>query len=342
MFPAEHGYRWPAEWEPHAATWLSWPHNRKTWPNCLAEAQQQYSEMARTIAMFEPVNLLVCDAHREQAESFLGGVPGIEFHAIATNDAWIRDHGPCFLTPDKAGLPPAMIHWKYNAWGNRYPHFDQDAQVPENIAAATGHRLFTAKIVLEGGAIDGNGGGVLLKTDSCPLHQNRNPDLTAADFEQIAADWLGSPHVIWLTGEVPGDDTDSHIDQIARFADAKTVLLVNHPENNMAQENERRISEFARSHDVDLTAIQLPSPNITSSTNADNGQRPLPASYANFYILNGAVIVPVFQDPADDEACEIIASVFPDRELIQQPSDALIVGLGSVHCLTQQEPLSLL
>ncbi|MDG2381752.1 MAG: agmatine deiminase family protein [Pirellulaceae bacterium] len=334
--PVSLGYRWPAEWEPHQATWLAWPHNAETWPGCLEAAQRQFAELVNSIAQFEPVRLLVGEGESlRTAERMLSGISNTQFHQIATNDAWIRDHGPTFLSADQIEREAAIIDWKFNAWGNKYAPFDRDDSVPRRIGELTGKRRFSADIVLEGGAIDGNGTGLLLTTDRCLLNPNRNPKLDRQQLESWLARWLGTKKVIWLAGEIPGDDTDGHIDQIARFIDRTTVILADRPEHPMAQQNQARLRQISEELQIELKTKTLPMPAARW-----NGSQRLPTSYINFYITNQAVIVPTFDDPADSVACECLQDSFPNRKIVPQAADILVAGLGAIHCLTQQEPVS--
>ncbi len=329
--PRQLGYRWPAEWEPHRATWLVWPRNPDTWPGGLDAARRQFAHFATTVARFEPVQLLVePGAVWESAEQILGNHPQIQWHAIATNDSWIRDHGPTFLGSDHS-LPNALVDWGYNAWGNKYPPFDLDNAVPQRIATITGRRRFVADMVLEGGSVDGNGEGILLTTESCLLHPGRNPHLDRATIEQRLRDLLCVQQIIWLTGEIPGDDTDGHIDQIARFINPTTVVAVEDPDGRMFAENHTRLTARDGHPPLEVLPLPWPSPKY-------HGDQRLPTSYANFYIVNGGVIVPTFEDPCDQAACELLAHCFPDREIVPLPATALALGLGAFHCLSQQEP----
>jgi len=232
--PAALGYRWPAEWEPHAATWLSWPHNVETWPGMFDRIPARFTAFVQAIAEFEPVHVLAGGAGpRGDASRHVGRSHNVTLHDIPTNDAWCRDHGPTFLVRDAPAAgsesdldePLALIDWQYNAWGGKYPPFDLDNKVPARIATELGCRRFAVDVVLEGGAIDGNGQGTVLTTASCLLNPNRNPRSSREDFERLLADYLAARHVIWLArGELAGDDTDGHIDQLARFVGPRTVV----------------------------------------------------------------------------------------------------------------------
>jgi agmatine deiminase len=337
--PAALGYRWPAEWEPHAATWLAWPHNVSTWPGKFEPVPVQFARFVRTLAQFEMVHVLAGgDAVMSQAKSYVGDLPNVTLHDIETNDAWTRDHGPTFLVGPPE-LPPALIDWQYNAWGGKYPPFDKDNVVPRQIADKLGRRRFDPGIVLEGGAIDGNGSGTILTTEQCLLNPNRNPELSRAGIERYLTDYLGAKKILWLNGGgIAGDDTDGHIDQLARFVGATTVVaaLEEDPrDDNDAplQENFRQLQAMTDQEGRPLTVVPLlmPQPKFY------NDQR-LPACYLNFYIANGVVIVPTFDDPADELAIATLAQLFPDRQVLGSPALDLVWGLGAFHCMTQQEP----
>lgn len=339
--PARLGYRWPAEWEPHAATWLSWPRNPRTWPGKFEAIPEKFAAFVRLLAEFEPVQILAGgDSVMRQARELVGSLPNFHLHDVETNDAWCRDHGPTFLAgpPD---LPPVLVDWEYNAWGGKYPPFDKDNEVPRRIAELTGRRRFAPGIILEGGAIDGNGRGTILTTESCLLNPNRNPNLSREQIEMYLADYLGARKILWLSGgEIDGDDTDGHVDQLARFVGPSTVVAAVEPDPG--DENHAPLSaNFAQLQtmtDQDgrpLTIVSLPMPR----PKFHDGHR-LPASYCNFYIANGVVVVPQFGDAADATAIDSLARLFPDRQVRGLDSLDLIWGLGSFHCLSQQEPLA--
>ena len=344
--PAQLGYRWPAEWEPQASVWLSWPRNPATWPGHFEPVPKEFAQFVRLVAEYEPVNILAGgDEILKQARSLVGDLKNVTLHGVPTNDSWCRDHGPTFLSrsptpPLSPSLPPALVDWEYNAWGGKYPPFDLDNQVPRRIAEVTGRRRFVPGIVLEGGAIDGNGEGVILTTESCLLNPNRNPHLSREQVEQYLRDYLGSKQVLWLSGgEIAGDDTDGHIDQIARFVGPSTVVVstCDDPSDDNYGPTQQNLIELQnlRLHDgrsLEIVPLPLPRPLFC------DGQR-LPAGYCNFLIINGAVIVPQFGDPADDVAIRTLKQMFPVRDVHGCPSLNLIWGLGSFHCLSQQEPM---
>jgi agmatine deiminase len=339
--PAELGYRLPAEWEPHAATWLAWPHKRATWPGKFEPIPAVWAELARLIAPFEPVHICAGGERvMAHARSLVGDVPNVTLHDIPTDDVWARDHGPMFLTrpPGRTDLAPALVGWRYNAWGGKYPPFDQDNDVPRRIAELTLRRRFTPGIILEGGAIDGNGQGTLLTTEQCLLNPNRNPHLSRADIERYLADYCGTKKVLWLGGGIAGDDTDGHIDELARFVAPTTVVAA--LESDRADENYEPLKENfdrlcgmsdAAGRPLEVVPLAMPRPLFY------DGQR-LPASYLNFYIANGLVVAPQFGDPADRAALETLGRLFPGRQVRGLGAVDLAWGLGAFHCITQQQP----
>ncbi|MFI5365463.1 MAG: agmatine/peptidylarginine deiminase [Candidatus Binatia bacterium] len=342
--PAALGFRMPAEWEPHAATWLAWPHKRDSWPGNFAPIPAVWVEMVRALAPHETVNILVNDAAaaaavRARLQTADVAMGNVALHLIPTDDAWARDHGPTFVTRDVDGRRElAAIDWIYNAWGGKYPPWERDDAVPQRIAPLLGIRLFEPGIVLEGGSIDVNGRGTLLTTEACLLNPNRNPQLTRAQIEQSLRDYLGVRHILWLGDGIVGDDTDGHIDDLARFVDPSTVVTVlesDRRDDNYArlQANSERLRQMTDQDGGALRVVTLPMPAPVFY----DGQR-LPASYANFYIANGVVLVPVFDDPNDSVALRTLQEVFPRRRVIGIGARELVWGLGAFHCVTQQQP----
>ena len=312
-------------------------HKRDSWPGKFEPIPPLYARLIHTLARFEPVNVLAGGtAVMEEAKRLIGDGPNIRLHDIPTNDAWTRDHGPTFLV-GPPNSPPALVDWGYNAWGGKYPPFDLDDAVPKKIAEATGRRRFTPGIILEGGAIDPNGLGTILTTEQCLLNPNRNPRLTRADMERYLADYLAKK-ILWLGEGIEGDDTDGHIDELARFVGPRTVVAPlgeNTDDFNYRplRENFERLQHMTDQDGRSLEIIPLPMPQPIYH----DGQR-LPASYCNFYIANGVVIVPQFDDPADHTVLEILAPLFSNREILGLPARDLVWGLGAFHCITQQEP----
>ena len=335
--PRSLGYRWPAEWERHAATWVSWPHNLNTWPGNFDVVPGRFAELVRAIARFEPVHILAGgEPVMADAAKHVGDQPNVKLFDIATNDAWCRDHGPMFLVGPNE---PALVDWEYNAWGGKYPPFNEDNAVPGRIASLNNRRRFTPGIILEGGSVEGNGRGTLLTTESCLLNPNRNAGLSRADTERYLADYLGATNILWLQrGELAGDDTDGHIDQLARFINSATIVAaweedpadVNHAP---LRENFDQLSRMVDQDGKEFQVVKLPLP----QPKFYDGHR-LPACYCNFYIANDSIMVPQFGDPADATAIKILRDLCPDRTVVGVPSLDLVWGLGSFHCLTQQEP----
>lgn len=348
--PAAGGFAMPAEWERHEATWLGWPHNRTDWPGKIAPIHWVYGEIVRRIAPREIVRILVnSEQHEKQARRILTRVGvdlgRVEFFRFPTNRGWTRDFGPIFVRRDEPPKEVAIARFGFNAWA-KYPDWDLDCRVAERVAKATGRRIFHVRhagqdVVLEGGAIDVNGCGTLLTTEECLLDdrvQVRNPKLSRSDIERVCRDYLGAGHVLWLARGIVGDDTHGHVDDLCRFVSPGTVVLCQEP--NAADENHRILEEnrerlegyrLADGSRIEIVRLPMPEPLYL------DGQR-LPASYANFYIANSAVLVPTFNDPNDRTALGILAELFADRPVVGIHAVDLVWGLGTLHCLTQQEP----
>ncbi|HEX3997346.1 MAG TPA: agmatine deiminase family protein [Pirellulales bacterium] len=327
----------PAEWEPHAATWLSWPHRLATWPGKFEPIPHLYVQLVRTLAAVEAVHVLAGGHPMLQARALLAGIANVTLHEIATDDAWIRDSGPTFLV-GPPGSPPTLIDWGYNAWGGKYPPYANDDALGRLIARETGRICHEPDMILEGGAIDVDGRGTLLTTEECLLNPNRNPQLSRGQIERRLYEFLGARKVLWLGRGIAGDDTDGHIDELARFVGPRTVVAAveeNPRDENFASldENLRRLRSFTDADDQPLEVVPLPMPRPI----VYDGQR-LPASYCNFYLANGIAVVPQFGDPADAEAVEILGGVLKDRRIVPLPARDLVWGLGAFHCITQQEP----
>ena len=341
--------RMPAEWEPHEATWIAWPHNRADWPGKFAPIPWVYAEIVRKIVPGERVRLLVnAENHERSARRILerAGVDGgqVDVHRIPTNRTWMRDFGPLFVRRgDGAGL--AVAGFRFNAWA-KYPDWRLDCRVAARAAALTKRERVPAlhagkEVVLEGGSIDVNGRGTLLTTEECLLDsvvQARNPGLGRKDMEAVLAASLGAWNVVWLGRGIAGDDTHGHVDDLCRFVGPGTVVLCRETDardaNYAALEENRERLEGARLEDgskLQVVFLPMPAPLFLQ------GQR-LPASYANFYIANAAVLVPTFNDANDRRALGILADLFPDRPVIGIHAVDLVWGLGTIHCLTQQEP----
>jgi agmatine deiminase len=348
--PAAQGFRWPAEWEPHAATWLAWPHNPDTWPGPgqLAAVEDAFAAMAAALAPRETVCIAVPDARiAERAEQRLWADdvdPGrVRFHQIPTDDSWIRDSGPVFVVRGEgAARERALLDFRFNAWGGKYPPWTRDDAVPAQVAAILDLRRFPVAEVLEAGSVDGDGRGCVLTTEACLLNPNRNPDRglprTRDEAEALLARTLGARQVLWLGDGVVGDDTDGHVDDLARFVAPGTVVAAVEddpadPNFEPLQENLRRLRGMRDAEGRPLRVVTLPMPPPVVA----DGVR-CPASYANFYLANGVALVPTFGATSDRRALQVLAELLPGREVVGIPSRDLVVGLGAVHCLTQQEP----
>ncbi|MGE0103754.1 MAG: agmatine/peptidylarginine deiminase [Blastocatellales bacterium] len=334
----------PAEWEPHEATWLSWPHKQESWPGAFEPVPGIFARIAKALSGSELVRINVADeefAQRVQAVLKTEDVDpaAIRFHYNPTNDAWVRDHGPIYVVRDRDGRRERAINdWGYNAWGNKYPPFDLDDVVPSRIAAETGETLFNPDIVMEGGSIDVNGSGTLITTEACLLNPNRNPHLNREQIEGYLGDYLGVTNILWLGDGIVGDDTDGHIDDLTRFVSEDTVVtaIEDDPEDEnyeLLLENYRRLQTMKIEDGRPLKIVKLPMPGAVWF----EGQR-LPVSYANFYIANRAVLVPTYRHANDSVACGILQELFPDRKVIGIDCTELAWGLGAIHCVTQQQP----
>ena len=338
--PAALGYRMPAEWEPHAATWLSWPRREGiSFPDSFDRVLPALRAMVEALIESEQVCINVGNgAHEAEARALLRGlsVERVTFYRVPTNEPWCRDHGPIFLT---RGADPglAIVDWDYNAWGGKYPPCDLDEVVPTGIAQILDLPVFYPRMILEGGSIEVNGAGSLLTTESCLLNQNRNPNLGRAEIEQRLREYLGVREILWLGEGIEGDDTDGHIDDLARFVSENTVVTAveeNREDKNYEplQENLARLRQMkVEQGEIEIVTLPMPKKIVRE------GQR-LPASYANFYIANSCLLLPTFADPNDETALSILQKLFPDRRVIGIDCRELIWGLGTFHCLTQQQP----
>jgi agmatine deiminase len=341
--PKELGYYFPAEFAPHTATWLSWPHKEASWPGKIETIYPFYSQFIKEVAKGEEVCINVVDNAMKafaikclnEAGADLGK---IKFFIHPTNDAWCRDHGPAFLINPDAEIKKVIVDWGYNAWGNKYPPFDLDDVIPTLIGKHYDIPVYHPGIVMEGGSVEFNGQGTLLTSTACLLNPNRNPHLNQQQIEEYLHNYYGVEQVLWVDEGIVGDDTDGHIDDTVRFVNANTVLTVveeNKQDENyeLLQHNLRQLKQMRLLNGQQLNVIELPMPDAIEY----EGQR-LPASYANFYIANAAVIVPTYRCANDDKALQLIQQSFPDRKVIGIDSTDIIWGLGSFHCLSQQEP----
>ena len=335
--PRSLGYRMPAEWEPQEAIWLSWPHNEVTWPDgMLAEVERSYIEIIRVLHTGQRIKLLVMDAEAEgRIRSILRaagiGLASIVFFQIATADAWIRDYGPTFVVNRKS-RELAMVKWIFNAWGGKYDDLISDNGIPLELKPLLGLPMFEAGIVHEGGSIEVNGAGAVLTTEQCLMNKSRNQNLSRQEIENYLKEYLNVESVLWLREGIAGDDTDGHIDDIARFVNANTVVCAF--EDDPSDENYEILKDnYERLKTFNLEVIKLPMPGFIG----DRGAR-LPASYANFYIGNGAVVVPVFAHANDRRALGILQECFPNHRVAGVHAAAMVQGLGTIHCCSQQEP----
>ena len=342
--PAALGYRMPAEWERHRGTWLSWPHKEASWPGNFGPVPTIFASMVRFLVDREEVHINVAGPEMEAAvRRFLTdegvGTGNVFFHLNPTDDAWCRDHGPIFIQRDADGRQEeAIVDWGYNAWGGKYPPYDQDDVIPTRIGAEYGIPVFHPGIILEGGSVDVNGHGTLLTTEACLLNPNRNPRLDRGGLESCLRAFLGVSKILWLGDGIVGDDTDGHVDDLTRFVDPSTVVTV--VEEDSADENyeplQQNLERLRGMTDQDgrpLRVVTLPMPRPLYHA----GQR-LPASYANFYIANGLVLLPTYDPPRDEEAATTLQALFPDRDVIGIDCADLVWGLGAFHCVTQQWP----
>jgi len=341
--PKELGYYFPAEFTKHEATWLSWPHKEASWPGKLDAIYPSYTQFIKELTKGEIVRINVNDEamkasalkHLQKADV---DVSKVEFYFHPTNDAWCRDHGPSFLINPNATQKKVIVDWIYNAWGNKYPPFDLDDIIPTLIGKAFQLPVFYPGIVMEGGSVEFNGKGTILTSTACLLNPNRNPHLNQLQIEKYLCDYYGAEQILWIDEGIVGDDTDGHIDDTVRFVNEDTVLAVveenKHDVNyHLLQHNLVLLKKMRLLNGKQLNIIELPMPDEVIYE-----EQRLPASYANFYIANQSVIVPVFNCAKDDVALGIIQKAFPDRKVTGIDSTDIIWGLGSFHCMSQQEP----
>jgi agmatine deiminase len=352
--PRQQGYRMPAEWEPHEATWLAWPHNPEDWPGKFQPIPWVYAEIVGHLARVEDVHILVDDAGAEKrARRILqrsgANLARVHFHPWPTDRVWTRDSGPIFVRREQPGKDSvAITNWKFNAWA-KYPDWHRDDRIPEQVAERLGLPQWTPtietpsgpqRIVLEGGSIEVNGAGTLITTEECLLSdvQQRNPGVTREQIEKIFHDYLGIDQVLWMNRGIAGDDTHGHVDDITRFVGPNTIVTVSEPnrddENHLPlAENLDRLKSARNPDGKPFEVIELPMPPPV----VFDGQR-LPASYANFYIANDRLLVPTLNCSADRRALNILSDAFPSREVVGIYCGDLIWGLGALHCMTQQQP----
>lgn len=346
-FPNQLGFRMPAEWEPHEATWLAWPHEVTDWPGKFGAIPWVYGEIVRHLSRVERIRILVNDAEMEQKARCVlkkcnAQLQAVEFFRVDTDRSWTRDFSPMFLGNESSQR--GVLNWRFNGWA-KYANWRHDDAVTEILGPQLGVRLWTpfwkgTRVVLEGGSIDVNGVGSILSTEECLLSdiQARNPALTREDMEQVFTRYLCAHHALWLRNGIAGDDTHGHVDDLARFTDARTVVIATEQDRSDVnfeplKENLALLREMRDQNSESLHVETLPMPQPVFF----DGQR-LPASYANFYIANEIVLAPTFNDPNDRLALNKLAELFPDRQVIGIGSSDLVLGLGTLHCMTQQQP----
>ena len=333
--PRALGFAMPPEWALHAATWMGWPADDDLWFGHLEAVRGEFAGLVKTIARFEPVELIVRDDESEQdARERLSG-SGVTFHRQALDDVWLRDSGPMFVT---RGQDVSLINWRFNAWGGKFD-FGHDNQVPEYVAGELGAAHWDRPEVLEGGALEVNGAGIGLTTRSCLLTPSRNPHLSEAGYAALLRDTLGLEKLLWLGGGLENDHTDGHIDTITRFAAERTIVTSVESDEQDAnftamQQNLSALRQMTDAGGRPFEIVELPLPVLR----LEGAEGRLPPTYANFYIGNGFVVVPQYGDPNDPRALDVLTPLFPGREVIGLPSRAIIEGGGSFHCVTQQQP----
>jgi agmatine deiminase len=340
--PAKLGFRMPAEWERQEAVWLSWPHNRETWPGNFRPIPAAFAGIAARISEREKVRINAAGRLQKRARRLVeragADMANVEFFDHLTNDAWCRDHGPIFVRSGRTGKV-AVTDWKFNSWGGKYPPYALDNRVPARVARALGFRRFASRMVLEGGSIDVNGAGLLLTTEACLLNRNRNPRLGRSQIERNLGAFLGVTGVLWLGDGIAGDDTDGHVDDLARFFSEDGIVACVEPNRRdvnfpALDDNLRRLRAFRNPTGGRFRIEMLPMP-----APCERRGRRIPASYANFLVVNGAVLMPAFRQPRRDrEAAEILGSCFPGREVVPIDCLELAWGLGTLHCISQQQP----
>ena len=338
------GPRLPAEWEPHDSVWISWPLNPGIWPGRLPRLQKQFAELVELLSRYVPVSINAAAEQHENVRAALTSA-GADLRRCwlmnhPTNDVWCRDHGPIFVHTAHGGL--AVTDWQFNAWGGKFSPWNLDNEVPRRVAETLGLARFESSLVLEGGAIETDGAGLLLTTETVLLNENRNPDWTKERIEQELRRLLGVRHVFWFANGIDGDDTDGHVDDFCRFVRPGRVVCATEQNEQDAnfrvlRENRERLADLRDTNGRVVEVVELPMPVPLTASNWR--QERLPASYANFLITNGAVIVPTFSQPQlDQHAVGILADCFPDREVVGFDCQDFVFEGGAVHCLTQQQP----
>ncbi len=333
--PADDGFQMPAEWAPHSRCWMEWPCRAGLWGDKLEAARESYAEVADTIARFEPVTMIA--KPKNVTEVSLHSGAGVGTFPLPHDDSWMRDNGPTFVVNGQGQV--AGVNWRWNAWGNQYPDHERDAAVAAKVLEHLGLTRYEAPIVMEGGAIHSDGEGTVMTTESVALNPNRNPGLSAADIEEVFAGYLGARKVIWLGEGLQDDETDGHVDNLACFARPGVVVALS--ASDPADANHKALADNlarlkaatdAKGRSLEIVTIEQPRPRFMA-----DGRR-LALSYINFYIANGAIVMPAFEDPQDARARDTLARLFPDREIVQIPALDILHGGGGIHCITQQQP----
>lgn len=337
--PKQLGFSFPAEWHKHKATWLSYPHNENSWPGKIETIYPSYNLFIKELAQVEQVHINILDENQKvwvesELKKISCNMKNVFFHPFKTNDAWIRDHGPAFVLNEKE---KAIVNWNYNAWGGKYPS-ELDNLIPEQIADYLDLSSFEPGIVMEGGSVDFNGVGDLLTTEACLLNENRNPELSRDEIEYKLREFYGVENILWLKDGIDGDDTDGHVDDLTRFVNEDTVVTMVEPDKNddnyeVLKENLDLLSKMRLANGKQVNVVELIMP-----ARVEYEEQRLPASYANFYIANDKVIMPLYKCEQDEKAFLTLESVFKDRKIVGIDSTDIIWGLGSFHCLSQQEP----
>ena len=339
--PSPHalGFAMPPEWEPHAATWMSWPSDDELWFGHLAPVRAEFADLIRTVARYEPVHLLVRDDESETDARTRLGAADVTYHRVPLNDVWLRDNGPLFVRRGEGeGTQVSLVNWRFNAWGGKF-HAEQDDRVPEYVAGYLGMAHWDRPEVLEGGALEVGGGGVALTTRSCLLTPTRNPGLGEEAYAALLRDTLGVEALHWLGEGLENDHTDGHIDTITRFTGPGTIVTSvepdpHDPNHGPMTANLERLRGLRAPGGEAFEIVELPLP----AHRLEGAEGRLPPTYANFYIGNRFVVVPQYGDPRDEEALELLRPLFPGRDVIGLSSRAIIEGGGSFHCVTQQQP----
>jgi len=342
MTPKQLGYRFPAEWEKHEATWLTYPYQEASFPGMMDRIYDSYLKFVKEISLSEIVRINVPDeAYKQQLLNLMSSysidVNKVEIFLHRSDDVWCRDHGACFVINPSASATKAIVNWGFNAWGGKYP-FENDNAIPLKVASHYGLPIFSPGIIMEGGSIDVNGAGTLLTTEACLLNKNRNPHLSKKQIENILMEYYSVEQIIWLGDGIAGDDTDGHVDDITRFISADTIVTAVESDKldenyQPLQDNLKELKKLRLLNGKQPALVELPMPKAVYY----DGNR-LPASYANFYLTNNTVVVPTFRCENDDKSLQLLQQCFPNRKIIGIDSRDIVWGFGSFHCLSQQEP----